>query len=810
MEKSTQQTSADPRRVWLLAALWGTALLSGAHLAILFGQDFALEGLDWNAALWNLKRTLGATLLASLFVAFFSASFLVSVRHLPRGLRVLVGLLCTLLFAACIGGLGYEQAARIPDVASGNGAKGWIVIDTLAIFIAIGMVLILRRRRALAVSIRTLLVPAAVLVLSFGGLSLVDPPPIEIRHVVRSLLTLPRTWNIQKAAPGGAPGIGTLTPKNDWRGVGGDRSTLFLPPGGEISFEVTEEDGYVSLQTAVAINELKNARPNKAWMEVRFGFQILVDGVLAAEETLRWGETPEDREHGWREIGGEKGLPLRPGDVVTMRTTVEASPPDPKIQNHPWRLGFSDPLLVRLSERRREESSPEHPNIVLVVMDTQRRDRIGCYGYEKDTTPNLDRLAERGVVYEQASATASWTWPSTASILTGMTPERHGVTDESSCHLSRDFDLLAEALQREGYTTAAYSGNALISPSKHFDQGFESFLGGGRSFFKSRLFVPKALEWMKTYAGQRFFLYLHLVDPHHPHQPRAEAREKFVTMQPPPGYQAKTFSDQTVALRHGKAHRRGMPVDSTRVVPLEEQERLSELYDACVATGDYWFGEVLNTIEDLGLEDETIVAFTADHGEELFDHHMLEHGHSLYGELVDVPLVLAGPGIPQGVRVDSVVSNLNLGPTLAKLGGSQILGVEGTLDLSRPSEVQAETITYSTEQGWWNNWYRVPLRGLREEQWILHFAPEAGPWRARRPTPGGEFKLFDVETDPGQHVDLSKQQPERAAAMLERLKLRNRSEEDRRTSLPIGAGDETLEMLQGIGYIDGAATGNEE
>jgi len=804
MGNSTEQGERDPQRVWVLAGLWGTALLFGAHLALLVGQDSFLAGLDLDTVLWNLGNAAGPTLVASALVAFVSASLLVAVRRASRTVRLAVIFLVFALFAGCIAGLGYEVETRIPDTSSGNGAKGWIVIDAVAVVLGLGMVMLVRRRRELRVTTRALLVPLALSVVTFGALNLLDPPPIQMRQVVRSLLAKPIAWRAVEVGAGGPPRIGTLTPRNNWRGVGGDRSALIVSTGGTVNFEVDESDGFVSLQTAVAINQGNAMRREARWKEVRFGFQILVDGVLAAEETLHWGQSTASEEFGWRDIGGPSGVRLRPGNVVGLRTTVESVPPDPSIQEQAWMVGFSDPVLVELREIPREESSPAKPNIVLVVMDTLRKDRVGCYGYEKDTTPNLDRLAARGLVYERASATSSWTWPSTASIFTGMTPERHGVLDEKSCHLSRDFDVLAEALQREGYSTAAYSGNALISPSKHFDQGFEHFFGGGLSFYKSRLFVPDAIEWMRSIAGQRFFLYLHLVDPHHPHQPRAEAREKFVTMEAPEDYGPKTFSEQTNAFRRGRARVPGKGVfDSTRVVSLSEQARISELYDACVATGDYWFGEVLNAIEDLDLEDETIVAFTADHGEEFFDHDMLEHGHTLFSELVDVPLVLAGPGIPSGVRSDAIVSNLNIAPTLAKLGGSELRGLEEMLDLSRPSELDEEVLGYSTEHGWWNNWHRVPIRGLREGRWILHFAPSAGAWRAKRPTRGGEFRLYDVEADPKQLHDLSEQHPERVAAMLARLKLRTQMQEELRTSIPIGAGDETLEMLQGIGYIDG-------
>ena len=768
---------------------------------MLFGRDYFLSNMDLDSALWSMGKAAKATFVASLITAFVASVLRDISRRAPALLRALVSLLIVALFAACIAGIGFEPAANIPEIGTGNGFRGWLAIGTVAIFLALAQVFFSRKQRKPITGI-TLAIPTFALLGAFALLASFGAPRIQVREVVRSLLSKPTPWTVISEGKSGPVRAGVISPLKDWSGTTGERSTLVIPPGAEVSYEVTEEDGHVLFETAIAVNQHFGGKVSSSWEEVRFHFEVRVDGEVVSNEVLRWGKKGIDNDYGWRELGGRAGIALRPGNVVSLLTSVESVPPDPRAQLIRWRIGFSDPVLVRYSERERVASSPDNPNIVLVVMDTLRRDRIGCYGYEKDTTPNLDRLASRGTLYERAHSTSSWTWPSTTSILTGMTPERHGVIDNDSCHLARDYDVLAEALQRQNYTTAAFSGNPLISPSKQFDQGFETFFGGGGIFYKSRRFIPDAIEWMKANAGNRFFLYLHMVDPHHPHQPMKAARDLFVKTKPPKGYNAGTYPAQSFALLGGKAIVRGGGWDTTRVVPQAEQERLSNIYDACVATGDYWFGEVLNALDEFGLEDETIVAFTSDHGEEFFDHGMMTHGHSIFRELVDVPLVLAGPGIPGGVRSDALVSNRHLGTTLAQLGGSAIRGVESTIDLARPIDLVAQPIGYSTEQGWWNTWHRTPIWGLRDGRWNLHLAPVAGAFGGSTPTKGGEFRLFDMESDPKQLRNLADEQPERVAAMIERLNERVQAETALRTSLSIGAGEETIEMLQGIGYIE--------
>jgi arylsulfatase A-like enzyme len=634
-----------------------------------------------------------------------------------------------------------------------------------------------------------------------------DRPPVEIREVARALLEDEGAWRAVETNARFTPEVGTLTPCVDWRARGGDRPSLVVPPGTEVVFEVRPEDGPVRLLSSVGV-DMSNARHMKRrWQEVRFRFEVLVDETPVFDRTLALARGMEPYENEWHPLMRDgdpvEGIALVPGNVVRLRTSVEADPEHTWPNALPWRIGFSDLVLERRRARKRAESGPDAPSIVLILMDTQRRDRLGCYGYAKGHTPNLDALARRGTLYEAAYASSAWTWPSTASVLTGLTPESHGVMDGDSCVLGRNVTIVSEVLQERGFTTAGFSGNPLIGPSHSFDQGFEFFDASDKGFRSSRMLVPRVVEWLREHRGERFFLYLHLVDTHEPHRPTEEARARFLANGPPPDLKPTAFGDYTWDLRYGKALHQG-EWDATLVAPLEHQEWLSDLYDACVSSGDHWIGEFLDALDGLGLTDETIVAFTSDHGEELFEHGMLEHGHALFDEVTGVPLILAGPGIPAGARSDVPVSNRHLASTLARVAGAELPAVPDAIDLSRPSSLtasEAQPVVFGTRHGFWNAWYRTPLQGMRDGDWVLHYAPIAGDWWAKEPTPGGQWRLYDLASD-GLERDVAPGEPERADALLEALKESLRAARRLRTSPSFGGGHATREMLQGIGYLD--------
>jgi arylsulfatase A-like enzyme len=241
----------------------------------------------------------------------------------------------------------------------------------------------------------------------------------------------------------------------------------------------------------------------------------------------------------------------------------------------------------------------------------------------------------------------------------------------------------------------------------------------------------------------------------------------------------------------------------TKSLPVEYQNWLHHTYDAAVATADEYIGQILDQLEALELNDETIIIFTSDHGEELFEHGLLAHGHSLHEELVRVPLILAGPGIPVGARTDKLVSNRHIAPTLAKFGGVDLPDVPTPKDLSQPETEAPDSVISSTLQGWWNGVHPLEIFSITTEEWVLHWAPTGAEWR-EEPEPGsdGKWRLYNRADDPHEKLDLAEAHPEIAAQLLIELKDRVAISRSKSTGLSFGVGDAGTDLLRGIGYIE--------
>jgi arylsulfatase A-like enzyme len=628
---------------------------------------------------------------------------------------------------------------------------------------------------------------------------------MTVRLVQREVALDEGSWKVKGQHPASAPRLGILTPSIDYRTDGGDLPSIIMPPPCEVEFEVTQEDGDVHLDFAAGVDDSVN-KTHRGGAPLKVGFEVQVNGKRVYTSIIDAYKGKPMREIRWqRPDAAAPELDLHPGDVVTLRTAVVGKSAEKVNSMRPLEVGFGRVVLERRETRDRLPSSPDKPNIVLIVQDTMRADRASLYGYAKSTTPALDALAERGVKFNEARSTSSWTWPSTASILTGLLPDQHGVTDDSACYLLGKNQTLAEALQARGYTTAAWTCNPLISRQKNFDQGFESFTNSGGRFQKTEELIDELRSWIRWHAGTRFFLYLHLVDPHAPYQPLDECLAE--VGEPVP----EDFPGQQVLESYKKAAMGGLTLDKQGALkpdpfPEGHIRQFEGLYDASILTGDVYLAALVEELEESDLLDETIVVFTSDHGEEWLEHGQLTHGQSVHRELVHVPLVMAGPGLPSGVQVDTPVSNRHLAPTLARIGGGELAAAGDALDLTAPSEVPQRAVYFATTHGSWNGRKgRQPIYGVREGRWALHYAPQGSDFGvpAAQAPEGGQVKLYDLEADPGEQRDVSAQHPEVAARLRESvLDSLARQVAGQKGSVELGGGAATMEMLNGIGYLD--------
>ena len=570
-----------------------------------------------------------------------------------------------------------------------------------------------------------------------------------------------------------------MTPIVDQRTDTGDKPALIMPAPATVEFVVPSGSQGLRFEAAVNLDlSSVDSLPAVSMESLPVTYSVLVDGEVRWETTFHHERVkpPWNTGHmAWRHVesDGERGVPVLPGQTVRLETKLADGVDGSRLTPAQLKLGFGGAALVQHERKPRLVPTPNSPNVIYVVIDTQRRDRLGMYGYPKDVSPNIDRFAAESIVFEDAYTTSSWTWPSTASLLTSLPPDAHGVKSSASCTLDQSLTTIAEVLQRKGYTTAAFVGNPIVSSTRYFDQGFEVFDETLGEFRMSDTYVPDALEWLEKHAPLRFFMYLHLVDPHTPHRPSPTQMQR-LGIGPAPQSWPKTGLD---GIRRGNASDPG-----TEITP-ELTQYANDLYDVSVATGDMWFGKLLDKIDALALDDRTIIVLTSDHGEELLDRGFRGHGHNLYPELVRAPLIIHVPGSKPDRR-QGVVSNRHVPTTIAALCDVGLPGFGRPLDIlndTLPDEAMFET----TKGEWWPRdpdgkpLFGQQLFGLRRGSKTTHWrytdeevTTEGGATivRPADPVERSDLRIYDDRSDPTAKRDLILVAEDEARSAVDRMR----------------------------------------
>jgi arylsulfatase A-like enzyme len=390
--------------------------------------------------------------------------------------------------------------------------------------------------------------------------------------------------------------------------------------------------------------------------------------------------------------------------------------------------------------------SSDQPNLLLIVIDTARADHFGCYGYDRPTSPRIDGLAGTGTLFGHAVSQSSWTLPATACILTGLYSTRHlAINPSSSIPLWRD--TLAEVLQERGYRTGAVVSHVLVSSKYNFDQGFQHFDESNLSdpfSVTSPEVTDGAIRWLKKNRRDPFFLFLHYFDPHHVYNEH-------------PGFE---FSQVYNGWVDPKA--RLQDVWSRRWhLKTEDLDYIRALYDSELAFTDHHIGRVLDELQRLGLEESTIVAITADHGEEFMEHGWLGHTRHLYEETIHVPLIVRDPTRPNlPSRLEAAVELTDLMPTLVEMLGVSWDGggVDGQsllpyLQGGAPpdtvlfSEFCERPVAQRVLPGESSEGTGTPYGDLRSMQ--------TGRWKIVYNAAGDTYEVYDLVSDPGETVNLN-------------------------------------------------------
>lgn len=309
------------------------------------------------------------------------------------------------------------------------------------------------------------------------------------------------------------------------------------------------------------------------------------------------------------------------------------------------------------------------PNLVLITLDTLRADHLDLYGYDRETAPNLRAFAAGGVVFETAISQAPMTQLAMASLLTGLWPWSHaGATKrpDGAPYLRSGFATLAERLGAGGYATAGFVANAGLRAGEGYAQGFavwDETPSTTESAAIETLLRP-ALRWLAT-APEPFFLWVHAMDPHHPYASPDKAPWEDTN---DPDY-ARLDAEWTARLPNDQTKRllsigRGASIDA------KELAYLMGRYDADIRHVDAGLVPLFAALRARGADDtDTLVVITSDHGEEFLDHGRMLHSHTLFDELLHVPLIVRGPGVPAALRIPEQVRTIDVTATLLEAAG---------------------------------------------------------------------------------------------------------------------------------------------
>jgi len=537
-----------------------------------------------------------------------------------------------------------------------------------------------------------------------------------------------------------------LPPEGDWRArrrvgvmLGGEhRPALLLLPGERIELSVEVPEAAPELVLGLGPWPAGHADGRGTithWLRVD-GQELLRVGAPA-------GPLVEER---WREVAID--LARFAGRRVRLELGVEGELPGV----------FGAPQVVA-----RGAAAPGW-NVLFVSIDTLRADRVGAYGGPAGLTPALDALARESLVFTDMTANAPYTLPAHATLFSGQFPSVHGVENRDVLLSPRRTPLLAAELAERGWRTQAFAAGGFLAPELGFHAGFDGFSvadplrhPGSRYFADFARHYPDqdlsrwtpepgespVRRWLAEHAREPFFLFLHTYEVH--------------DYDPPPGTVAcaaagctSEMSDfRDLLFPRQREPFPGTPADRTHLV---------HLYEAALRHVDRQLGEILEDLRRLGLRERTLVVVTSDHGEEWFERGRLQHGKTLYEELLRIPWILRIPGHAPG-RLDTPAMQVDVTPTIL-----------GALGLPLDPRMQGLDLLASPPRA-------RPLWAEVEDRFVNKSCLRVGPWKLVHGPPDPDvvmpserpWELYDVGSDPGETRDLAASEPQRLAELRAQL-----------------------------------------
>jgi len=427
-------------------------------------------------------------------------------------------------------------------------------------------------------------------------------------------------------------------------------------------------------------------------------------------------------------------------------------------------------------------SKRRDPNVLLIVIDTLRADHLGCYGYEKTTSPQIDRFSKTGVQFQNVYCQMPTTGPSHAAIFTSRYPRNHGVL-KNGWILPNTYQTIAETLKKNYYTTSAIVSSFVLSSKFGYSQGFDNYddeiskegsiphskLGEEHkvteeSEQRADITTRKAVNWIRKNRDDKFFLWVHYYDPHWPYEP-------------PKSY-VKDFLKKN----------------------MNRNEKIVANYDGEIRFVDDEVGKLLNAVKSLELDSNTLIIIMSDHGEGLGQHGWMRHGMFLYDEQCRIPLIMKFPNvIPENLRINNFIEAIDVAPSILDLLGLE--SEKGFIGKSFLPMFQGEKpfpfnpVFLERRHYKAGKWGDVEIRGnkfaVREKNFKYIWAPEKDT-----------KELYKIDDDPKELYNVVKEYPNVADKLEQMIILWKKEQEAGKKILEQSIDQKSLDNLQSLGYIE--------
>lgn len=443
------------------------------------------------------------------------------------------------------------------------------------------------------------------------------------------------------------------------------------------------------------------------------------------------------------------------------------------------------------------------------MIDTLRADRLGIYGHHRNTSPAIDSIAKKGIVFEHTVAPAPWTQPSIASMMCSNYPEVHKVLDfrlaqnmrggkaKRMAVFSSSFKTLPEMLQENGYETAGFVSNFMVSSYYGFSQGFDHYLDMYNSKRKTTILPggqlnQDAIDWLIQRQGSKpLFFYMHYMDVHGPYFARPEFYTPFFD-------EVKNMSDKRLLTFEEKrklgylAGGQAGPIIKENIQLAQYKEFWPAFYDAGVRELDFHIQELKSALKKMKLWNDSYIIITADHGEELLEHGYWNHGKTLYETELHVPLIMKCPGLlPSRKRIKPTVRLIDLMPTLAE-----------QLNMPKPQQIQGTSLS-SIINGKQGNDIPAFSEGVKESP--LERSLSIGGWKLIVKPNRSNQELYNIADDPLEQKDLFTSSPSIAQRLTKLLEdqVAENTQLSKQTKLEqVTTTPEDYERLKSLGYIE--------